>query len=92
VISVGFGGTTTLLMIVTLTGGFKNEASLDSNAQSIIRSIENFKIVEFAAVIVVCIMPTKLTPILIYRAIKNLTQQITFSILYSIIIFSQFFY
>jgi hypothetical protein len=80
------------LTTVTLTGGFKNEASLDSNAHSIIRSIENFKVVAFAAAIVVCIMPTKLTPILIYRAIKNFIQQITFSILYFIIIFSQFFF
>jgi hypothetical protein len=79
-IFAGCGGSNTLLIIVTCTGGLKNEASLNSNASSIIRSIENLKVVGFGAAIVVCIMPTRLASILIYREIKIFSQQITFSV------------
>jgi hypothetical protein len=78
VIVVRCGGTTTLLIIITDTTPF--EASLDSNASSIIRSIENFKVVGFGVFIVVCIMPTRLASILIYRAIKEFSQQSAFFI------------
>jgi hypothetical protein len=35
------------------------ETALDSNANSIIRSIKNFKVLKFGAAIVVCTMPTR---------------------------------
>jgi hypothetical protein len=38
---MGCGGTTTLLIIIR---GLKIEASLDSNACSVFRSVENFKV------------------------------------------------
>jgi hypothetical protein len=70
-------GTSTTLTITTLTAPF--EAALDSNASSIIRSIENFKVVEIGVAIVVCIMPTRFPTILIYRAIKIFSQTVFFN-------------
>jgi hypothetical protein len=64
VILVGwFGGITILLTIVIFIRWLISEASLDSNASSIIRSNENFKVVGFGAAIVVCIMSTRSTSI-----------------------------
>jgi hypothetical protein len=70
-------GTSTALVITIVTAPF--EAALDSIASSIIRSIENFKVVEFGAAIVVCIMPTRFPTILIYRAIKNFSHTVFFN-------------
>jgi hypothetical protein len=52
---VGLKDTTTLLIICTYTAIVV--CILPTN--SIIRRIENFKVIEFGTAIVVCIMPTK---------------------------------
>jgi len=67
---VGFGART-LFSIVTCTLAPIAIVSLASNAGSMIRSIDNFKVIALGIAIVVCTMPTRLTSILIYRALKG---------------------
>jgi len=59
-----------LLIMVTVTlSGAKNEdeVSLTSKANSMIKSIENFKVIGLVTSTVVCIMPRRLKSTLIYR-------------------------